>query len=231
MDKDNTKEEPNTKFWIHNPYVLLNKETIFDLWPMEHMTREEKLNAISKFVIYSSSIGFFFTGNLKLLFTGIISLVMLIATYYILNKKQNNKLKEAFGDNKIYERFKHNYTNPQIINPLMNIQLPEIHDNPDRKRAAPAYNKAVEEQINESTKDFIKQNFNDESIDEKLFNDLGDKFDFEQSMRQFHTTANTTVPNNQKEFAKFCYGNTASYKDGDVDKLLQGGRMGSSKII
>lgn len=54
---------------------------------MEHMTREEKLNAISKFVIYSSSIGFFFTGNLKLLFTGIISLVMLIATYYILTRK------------------------------------------------------------------------------------------------------------------------------------------------
>lgn len=228
MDKDNTKEEPNTKFWIHNPYVLLNKDAVFDLWPMVHMTREEKLNAISKFVIYSTSIGFFFTGNVKLLFTGIITLVMLIATYYILNKKQNNKLKEAFGDIQMYEKFKHNYTNPQPINPLMNIQLPEIQENPNRPPAAPAYNKAVEKQINDSTKDFIKQNFDDQRIDEKLFNDLGDKFEFEQSMRQFHTTANTSVPNNQKDFAKFCYGNMASCKDGHVNKVLQGNIAGGN---
>jgi hypothetical protein len=226
MDRDNIKEE--TKFWIHNPYVLLNKDTIFDLWPMADMTREEKLNAISKFVIYSTGIGFFLSGNVKLLFTGIITLVILIATYYILNKKQNNKLKEAFGDIQLYEKYKHNYTNPETINPLMNIQLPEIQQNPNRPPAAPSYNKAVEKQINDSAKEFIKHNFNDQSIDDKLFNDLGDKFEFEQSMRQFHTTANTTIPNNQKDFAQFCYGNMASYKDGDVDKSLLGNIKGKN---
>jgi len=54
-----------------------------------------------------------------------------------------------------------------------------------------------------------------------LFDDRGDKFEFEQSMRQFYTTANTRVPNNQFEFARFCYGNMASCKDGDVEQCIR----------
>ena len=118
-------------------------------------------------------------------------------------------------------KVKHNFTNPNPQNPIMNVILPEIQDNPDRLQAAPAYNKAVENEINESVKTVVKNNFNDENIDEKLFSDLGDNFNFEQSMRQFHATASTTVPNNQKEFAQFCYGNMSSCKDGDVEKCVQ----------
>jgi len=34
-------------------------------------------------------------------------------------------------------------------------------------------------------------------------------------MRNFHTMPNTQIPNNQRSFAEFCYGNMASCKDGD----------------
>lgn len=222
MNKDNTKEEHKTKFWIYDPYVLLDKSKVFDLWPLESMTREEKLNAISRFVLYATILGVFLFRNLKLFLTGIITLVVLVGTYFILNNRENSKLKEAFSDRKLYEKFKDNYTNPTSKNPIMNVLLPEIQDNPERLSAAPSYNKAVEEEINNSTKEIIKQNFNDESVEEKLFNDLGDKFQFEQSMRQFYSTANTRVANNQKEFAQFCYGNMASCKDGDVEQCLKG---------
>jgi hypothetical protein len=40
-------------------------------------------------------------------------------------------------------------------------------------------------------------------------------------MRQFYSTANTRVPNNQKAFAQFCYGNMASCKDGDVEMCFR----------
>tara|TARA_X000000368_G_scaffold377312_1_gene330900 strand:- start:138 stop:803 length:666 start_codon:yes stop_codon:yes gene_type:complete len=221
MNNDNNKEEQKTKFWIYDPYIFLDKNKIFDLWPLESMTREEKLNAISKFVIYTTILGLFLFRNLKLLFTGLITLVILIITYFILNNKENKKLKEAFSDRNLYEKFKHNYTNPTVKNPTMNLLLPEIHDNPERLPAAPAYNKTVEENINNTAKQLIKKNFNDQSIDQKLFNDLGDKFQFEQSMRQFYTTANTRVANNQKDFAQFCYGNMASCKDGDIEQCLK----------
>tara|TARA_Y100000816_G_scaffold36675_1_gene23330 strand:- start:102 stop:791 length:690 start_codon:yes stop_codon:yes gene_type:complete len=222
MNKDNTKEEHKTKFWIYDPYVLFDKSKVFDLWPLESMNREEKLNAISRFVLYATILGVFLFRNLKLFLTGVITLVVLVGTYFILNNRENSKLKEAFSDQKLYEKFKTNYTNPSKNNPIMNVLLPEIQDNPDRLPAAPSYNKAVEEEINNSAKEIIKQNFNDQSVEEKLFNDLGDKFQFEQSMRQFYSTANTRVANNQKKFALFCYGNMASCKDGDVEQCLKG---------
>ena len=59
MNNDNNKEEHITKFWIYDPYVLLDKTKLFDLWPTETMTREEKLNAISKFVMYATILGVF----------------------------------------------------------------------------------------------------------------------------------------------------------------------------
>ena len=51
----------------------------------------------------------------------------------------------------------------------------------------------------------------------KLFEDLGDNLSFEHTMRSFHAMPNTTIPNAQKAFAEFCYGNMPSCKEGDVD--------------
>jgi hypothetical protein len=131
-------------------------------------------------------------------------------------------MRETFSNEYIYDKVKHNFTNPTMINPVMNILLPEIQDNPNRLPAAPSYNKAVERAINSETQDFIVTNFNnDETIRNKLFDSREDKFDFECSMRQFYSTANTRVPNNQNEFARFCYGNMASCKDGDVEMCFR----------
>ena len=225
MDNNKNNNKKDTKFWIYDPYVLLDKNTLLDLWPLESMTREEKLNAISRFVIYTTLVSIFLFRSIKIVLTGIITLVILVITYCILNnrskKLMNDTLREGFSDESLYEKFKTSYTNPTTQNPIMNVLLPEIQDNPQRLQAAPAYNKAVEKEINESAINLVKTNFDDQSIDEKLFNDLGDKFQFEQSMRQFYATANTRVPNNQKDFAQFCYGNMASCRDGDVEECYK----------
>ena len=36
--------------------------------------------------------------------------------------------------------------------------------------------------------------------------------EFESSMRQFHMNPSTTIPNDQKDFLKYCYGNLPSEK-------------------
>ena len=70
--------------------------------------------------------------------------------------------------------------------------------------------------MNEKTKEFITNNFDDKTnIDERLFKDLGDSFVFDQSMRTWNSTPNTTIPNDQKSFAEYCYGDMISCKDGD----------------
>ena len=52
--------------------------------------------------------------------------------------------------------------------------------------------------------------------DKKLFKNLGDNLSFENSMRNFYAMPNTKIPNNQKDFALFCYGNMPSCKEGDA---------------
>ena len=219
---ENENDVSNT-FWLNNPAILFDKNAITQLWPLESMTREQKINAITRLVIILTLIGFLFLNNIKILVTGIIAILILLFTYYILNKNTNlNKVKETFSNEDIYKKVKHNFTNPSVINPVMNILLPEIQDNPNRLEAAPSYNNAVKNSINEETKNFIVGNFdNNENIKKNLFDDQGDNFEFEQSMRHFYTTANTRVPNNQSEFARFCYGNMASCKDGDVEMCLK----------
>ena len=105
---------------------------------------------------------------------------------------------------------------------MMNVLLPEIVYDPTRKEAAPAFNVEVEKNINNSTKDYIvNTTFSDDSakqkeyIRRKLFSDLGDSYTFDYSMRNFHTNPNTTIPNDQAGFAKFCYGSMISCKEGN----------------
>ena len=102
-----------------------------------------------------------------------------------------------------------NFTNPTKENPLMNVTLPEIHENPNRNSAAPSFNPAVEKQINDKTKQHILEN-NDSN--EKLFKNLGENQTFDHSMRNFYSTPNTQIPNDQGGFAEFCYGNMTSCK-------------------
>jgi Txe/YoeB family toxin of Txe-Axe toxin-antitoxin module len=213
LKKLDNKLNNNTNIWFKDPTVLIDKNSFFQIWPCQNMSREEKINSITRLIIYLTFFGYLITQNLN-----------------ILNKKHLQFLdklnKESFSNEQIYENLKHNFTNPNTKNPNMNILLPEINDNPERLVAAPSYNKAVERQINDSVKNIVRNNFKDPNIDEKLFrsneNEFSpDEFQFEQSMRQFYTTPNTNVPNNQKEFAQFCYGNMASCKDGDVEQCLK----------
>ena len=85
MNTDNTKKEHKTKFWIHDPYVLFDNSKLFDLWPLESMNREDKLNAISRLIILLTIVGFLYTREFKMLITGLITLVVIVLVTPIFN--------------------------------------------------------------------------------------------------------------------------------------------------
>ena len=212
----------NTAFWINNPMVLFNKHKIMEIWPLENMTIEEKLNGITRLVLLLTILGYLITNNIKIIITGAITLFSLVLLYKMKmeNTLKNNikdlNIKEGFTNPELYKMLRKNFTEPTTTNPVMNVLLTEIDDNPDRKTAAPCYNKVVENDLNEKTKEFITNNFDDKTnIDERLFKDLGDSFVFDQSMRTWNSTPNTSIPNDQKSFAEYCYGDMISCKDGD----------------
>lgn len=231
----------NTNIWLNNPLVLLKKGQINQIWPKENMSRNEKINAITRLVILLTILGFLVTQNYNFFITGVVTLGVIIGLYYARrgeyksgdgnNSEQSSSSSvEGFTNPNVYKALKDNFTNPTQTNPLMNVLLPEIQDNPKRKMAAPAYNRAVEKQINKKTEDFIVSNFdNDPEIKKKLFSNLGDSLEFENfGQYNFYATANTRIPNDQKSFADFCYGDMISGKEGNDFALMKNNpRIGS----
>jgi hypothetical protein len=205
-----------TPFWLYNPNILFKSDEIYNIWPSSEMSFEAKLNAITRIVILLTILGLLFTKNIKILLSGVVTLGVIILLHTV--KKNNNK-KEGYTNADIYNILKSDYTEPTVTNPSMNILLPEINDNPNRNEAAPAFYPIVEANINEKTKEFVTKNFNDPTIDERLFNDLGDNFTFEQSMRSWHPMPNTTIPNDQKAFTEYCFSDMLSCRDQTNNEL------------
>jgi hypothetical protein len=94
--------------------------------------------------------------------------------------------------------------------------------NPNKKPAPPSFNKNVNDNILKSAKQLVQEaNPDQPDIADKLFNSMGDNLVFEQSMRQFNSNPNTTIPNDANAFAQFCYGSAISSKEGNPFSLAR----------
>jgi hypothetical protein len=213
-----------TAFWLNNPSILLKQSDMVELWPAQTMSMERKLNAITRLIVLLTLLGYLVTRKEKFFITGVITLVVIVILYFIQSQKNKNKEVEGFVNPDMnadaFKLSKNNFINteptntkPTITNPVMNVLLTEIVDNPERKPAELAYEPAVNADINKQTIDMVKKNFNDPNIDVRLFKDLGDSYTFDQSMRTWYATANTQIPNDQGSFAEFCYGDMISCRD------------------
>ena len=200
-------------FWFNNPKILFDKHHITELWPNKDLDYTSKLNAVTRLVLILALFGLV-TGNyMKILIATAVTLVIIVMMY---NSKKSDSIKKQLKEKIIKEGFSNHKpiietrpkaTHPTKNNPLMNVLLTDIKDNPNREAAQPSFNPEVESKINESAGNV--------GPDPKLFTDLGDAISFEQSMQRFYTTANSRVANDQKAFAEFCYGNMPSCKSGD----------------
>ena len=201
-------------FWGTNPNIILDKKYITELWPSNEMSYNQKLNAISRTIIFLTFIGLFIKNRVKVLVTSAITLGIIFLIHkkvFVINREgYENENKNTDLDINISEE----QTIPTVINPLMNVLPNEIRENPNRGEASKSYLDDVAEDINNNTKEQIKQiNHDNKDIDKKLFKNLGDNLEFEHSMRNYYTMPNTTVPNNQEDFAYFCYGNMGHDKE------------------
>ena len=163
-----------------------------------------------------SVIGFAYTKNIRILIAGIITLCIIVFLHQQRNQAIIDDVKEGFT---MQDLLPNNYYNSNSKNPLGNVLLPEIHDDPNRKEAPPAFSN---EEINKNTQKMVQEQHPDfPDMDERLFKDLGDSFEFHNSMIPFNSAPNTQIPNDQNAFAKFCYGDMPSCKAGDDVACLQ----------
>ena len=198
-----------TEFWLENPNILLNKNYITEIWPRDNFDLARKLNAITRIIVLMGILGYYLTKSPFIPVSAIVSLIVLVIIFKSKNKIINEGFTHEMDNNNspnLKEILKKEFTMPTQKNPVMNVLINEYTDNPTRKPAAPVYNEDVHQQMNQKAKS---------KTDKRLFKNLGDNISFENSMRNFYAMPNTEIPNNQKDFALFCYGNMPSCKDGD----------------
>ena len=231
-----------TPFWTNEPTILLNKDYMFELWPTNTMNYERKINAITRLIILITILGYIFTQSIKIILTGVITIVILFILFKMKKQKiTNDILNENFnviGDN-IYNFLpeeQEKIINPVTLdavlrsdfkegtkkNPFSNVLLTEINDEPDRKSAPPAFNPEVDVDITTNVKRAVQRmNPTIDNTNKELFGDMWQNFELDQSNRIFYSTANTRVANDQGAYANFLYGLMPSAKESNALGNLQ----------
>ena len=205
-------------FWLEDPTILFKSDKLTELYPEEHLNLNEKLNALSRFIIYLTFIGYVYFKRIMVLAICIILLGIIVIFY-------KYKKKEGFISKDSEYSILNNSTNP-----LGNTLMQEYKEDPYKESSISKqyieadnsygktyqyetnYDKKTESTINKKVKQFIKENNSNNKDIQKLFNHEGNKREFNSSMRQFYTVPNTNVPNNQSEFLSYCYGSLPSNK-------------------
>ena len=222
-------------FWTNNPTILIDKEHIMEIWPTSSMHYVAKLNAITRLTIILTVLGYMAEKSSRIVMVGVATIVLILIihlhykkTGYKIMQDANEKgcSVEGFQLNKssiigtpkgLKEELDKHFSPTTPANPMSNVLLTDIEDNPDKKPAPPSFLPEVYGDINDATKNMVKNDHEDfPDMDKRLFGTLGENFDFDTSMRQFSSTANTRIVNDQGAFAQFLYGNMPSCKDGDV---------------
>ena len=193
-------------FWIYNPSILFNSNYITQIWPYSNLERDEKLNAMTRFIILITLLGYMCMNRFLIVILGLI-LIGLIIIFYQSQKEGFEpfyKLQPYFSVN---EEKKIDNTNP-----FSNVLMTDYKYNVNKEESNEEYTPSLEEKINDSTKQSIIEQNIDNTDFQQAFKDDNSNIIFEQSMRTFYTTASTTIPNKQDSFLEFCYGKLTSEK-------------------
>jgi hypothetical protein len=235
-----------TPFWSNEPTILFNKNSILQLWPLENQSFETKLNAISRLVIVLTTLGFLFTQNVNLLIIGVITLAIIFSLYKLRKQELITKVqKEGFrvdrdfinqAQNSVTSDYADAIVNPVTLeaivkndfyktnykNPMGNVLLTDIVDEPDRLAAPPSFNYDIHDDITQAVKKQTQMlNSGIKGTSKQLYGDLKDNYDLDQSMSRFYTTANSRVANDQGALGQWLYGDMPSSKESGAEANVQ----------
>lgn len=218
----NNEAKPETvAFWASDPNILFRPEYLTEIFPSADMSLSRKMNAITRMVIYITILLFLYTRNIR---TIIVSVLTVVAIFIAYRQKSGQATMEKFGSKLVNDSLAEQglsipddiFDQPTPENPFSNVLINDYDYNVNKKPAPPTYNKSVSESILSQAKQLVRDsNPGNTEISEKLFNDLGEQYNFERSLQPFYSMPNTTIPNDQKGFAEFCYGSMVSCKEGN----------------
>lgn len=201
MDQD--QEKKPRRFWLDDYKDLYQDGQYFIFFPAYNMSRSEQLNAIARFSIYLFVLFALFAGNMELLF---VPLFLILATIVLDKIEKNDPDRKAKKEQREINKYhvinetnedpipSHKCEKPTENNPFMNTLVSDTRQN---ERERPEACSSV--QHPEISKDML-DNFHHD-----LYMDVGDAYERGNSYRQFYSVPVSHYPNDQQNFAEFCY--------------------------
>jgi hypothetical protein len=187
------------KFWANDPWILIKKDRLLEFFITSDQSQVERLNAITRFGIYTSILLAMYHNNPRYL---ALSFIVFAITYFIYSNSEskNEKFADVQGSVACLDPEPKGFTKPTLNNPFMNPSIIEIIDNPEKPRALRyAHNTQRSFDIKKDIKDKFSYN---------LYRDAGDIYDKMTGSRQFYTVPNTTIAQDPEgKFKQWLYGN------------------------
>jgi len=203
-------------FWGTDPNVLLQG---YDLFPTSAHTEIQNLNAMTRLILLLTIFLFVLYRHITILLMAAITLFFIYLYHYVYLRKQReafeNPNSEAVRMAQLQAAGKQLFDTPTPLNPFGNVLNADIQENPNKK-PAPPIEESHDDIMASAQQSMVNNNPTFPNIDKRLLQNLGDRFEFEQSMQPFYSNPATTTPNDQSAFADFCYGSMISCKEGNL---------------
>jgi len=182
-----------TDFWLNNPKVLLSDFCNFN--PFTTGNLNDKLNAYTRFIIIVILVIFCITKEVKYLIIGVIFIILIIIAY-IKYSKDKFEIQKPLRESDYFN------TEKIINNPLKNVPITDYDKEQKFSKASDSgdMNKFINGKMFQTSSDYI----------------------FDKNTRQYYTTSNTSVPNEQGEFASWLYSTENNCKSGSINAFRPG---------
>jgi len=188
--------------WYQDLRILFGSRW-YEFWPTVDQTFSERINALTRFVLYATIFMYIVRRNPTHVLIGL-AIVGILAFIHHGQGPVESFSDTAFtpdGDG-IFSDFtapdkpgvpqpNDKCTRPTTENPFGNVLLTDITDNPGRSAACP-YNDVEQE---------VKDKFN-----ERLYRNVNDVYEKANSQRQFYTMPVTSIPNDVETYREFVFG-------------------------
>jgi hypothetical protein len=186
--------EVQDPFWKDDIYILFNRHRLVEFVPSADMTTNERLNAITRFLIY---LGILLTLVYKSSTPIYIPIVGCVLMWIV-----HEHYPQLGGS--VAEQVQM----PSAENPFMNVLLSDYVNNPQRGPAADVELPVVQKSM-------------EENFSQGLYRDINNIWDRNNSQRQYYTMPSTTIPNDRDSFMKWCYKTPNTCKDGNLARCLR----------
>lgn len=180
-------------FWTKDVNLLFVPVLI----PTEYMSIDEKLNVLTRLVIFASISIALILQDMRVILLMII-LVIMIAMLYNFHYDEINATDTFMAEKNLKIVDNAICVRPSKENPFMNPNMTDIST--ENIGACPVYNKSVENTINKL-------------YDESMYRNVDDIYDTTTGKRQFYTVPANTIPNDQTTFANWLYNRGKSCKE------------------